>query len=445
MNKRALIKRFGEILKLKQLQVLYKVEDMKKSDKTKILYIGPIPPEVGGQASGGVATYTWELATQAHRKGYDVHILANTASSFVRDGIRIISLPPRNKLLKALYGLRFLLTANKNRMVFLNFLSFKRARALYSAYSLKKTIERVKPDLIHIQSLTDTHALILTFLKNCPPTVITDHGIGVYFMHANVARKIFGIKKMSQLEETVKETVKTANFIITVSDFAKQQLKEQINLPSSLKIKAVLNPLDVNKFPLLSKKETKEELGLVGKKVVFFSGVHEPIKKKGLDILLQAFGADDYLQKNCKLLVVTRGQGISFARGFLKDKNIDGLILDPQPREKLVKYYNAADVFVMPSRIEGIGLVYEESLAVGTPIVGFPDSLEELEELLGIYIGEKFDASKEDEKALAKKIIKVLNTDFDRKLLRKKVVENLSWNARFGEFDSIYRELLADT
>ncbi len=418
---------------------------MKKSYKTKILYIGSIPPEVGGQTCGGVATYTWELATQTHRNGYDVYILANTASSFIRDGIKIISLPPRNKLLKAFYGVRSLLTANKNKMGFLNFLSFKRAHRLYSVYSLKKIIDRVKPDLIHIHSLTDTRALISAFLENCPPVVVTDHGIGVYFMHTNVARKIFGIRNMSELKEKVNETVKTVNFIITVSDFAKQQLKEQFNLPSSLKIKAVLNPLDVNKLPLLNKKDTKEELGLVGKKMVFFSGVHEPIKKKGLDILLQAFGVDSYLRKNCKLLVVTRGKGISFAQSFLKDKNIDGLILGPQPWEKLVKYYNAADVFVMPSRIEGIGLVYEESLAGGTPIVGFPDSLEELEDLLGIYIGEKFDASKEDEKALAKKIMKVLNTDFDRKLLRKKMVENLSWDAKFGEFDSVYKELLADT
>lgn len=74
--------------------------------------------------------------------------------------------------------------------------------------------------------------------------------------------------------------------------------------------------------------------------------------------------------------------------------------------------------------------------------MGFPESIRELEHLLGICIGEKFDASNEDEKALAEKIIKVLNTDFDRKLVRKKVIENLSWDAKFSEFDSVYKEVL---
>ena len=41
-----------------------------------------------------------------------------------------------------------------------------------------------------------------------------------------------------------------------------------------------------------------------------------------------------------------------------------------------------------------------------------------------------------------KKIIKVLNTDFDRKLIRRKVIEKLSWEAKFSEFDSIYKEVL---
>lgn len=411
--------------------------------KTKILYIGSIPPEVGGQACGGLATHMWELAIQAHRNGYDVYVLAKTNSSFVRDGIKIMNLPSRNKLLKAFYGIKSLLSTKKGKMIFLNFLSFKRIYRLLSAYSIKKIIDYVKPDLIHIHALTNTYTAISTFLENCPPIVVTDHGIGMYFANPKTSRKIFGIKKMGELKEKVNKTLKTVDSIITISGFVEQQLKEQFYIPSNLKIKTIVNPIDVNKLPLLNKKDVKEELGLIDKKIVFFSGVHYPIKKKGLDILLRAFSVDNYLRKNCKLLVVTRGEAISFAQNFLKNKNIDGLILDPQPWEKLVKYYNASDVFVMPSRIEGIGLVYEESLMVGTPIVGFPDSLQELEGRLGIYIGEKFDAGKEDEKALAKKIIKVLNTDFDRKLLREKMVENLSWDAKFREFDSVYRRLLA--
>ena len=65
------------------------------------------------------------------------------------------------------------------------------------------------------------------------------------------------------------------------------------------------------------------------------------------------------------------------------------------------------------------------------------------EQLFSIYFGEKFDAFNEDEKSLARKIAKVLTTEFDRELLRKEVTEKLSWEAKFCEFDSLYRDVIA--
>ena len=72
---------------------------MKNLSKTKILYIGPIPPEVGGQSAGGIATHAWQLAVQSYKRGYEVYILAHTTSSFTKDGIKVICLPQKNKLL----------------------------------------------------------------------------------------------------------------------------------------------------------------------------------------------------------------------------------------------------------------------------------------------------------------------------------------------------------
>jgi len=110
--------------------------------------------------------------------------------------------------------------------------------------------------------------------------------------------------------------------------------------------------------------------------------------------------------------------------------------------EQLAKYYNAADVFVLPSRSEGFAQAYIESLLSGTPVLGFCENIEEMDELLGIYVGEKFDAGKEDEKALAEKVTKVLNTDFDRKLLRTKVKESFSRDVIFNSYDQAYKEML---
>lgn len=413
---------------------------MKSASKVRILYIGPIAPEVGGKSTGGIATHCWQLATEAYKRGYEVYILAKT-SSFTKNGIKVISPPQRNKLLKGFYGVRFWLTLNKNKIDCLNFLSLKeKADVLYKAYLLQAIMNSVKPDLVHVHSLLNMDVLSLGISKNCPPIVVTDHGIGVVYNHETFSE--FDIEDKNHLQKKLREASKIISHIICVSDFSKDQLLKSFDFYDNKKIKVILNPVDIDRLPLLSKKRNKRELGLGDKRVVFFSGVHNPIKKKGLDILLKAFSANYCLRKNCKFVVVTKGEATTFTQGFTEEKNIDAVVLEPQPWEKLVKYYNSADIFVLPSRTEGIGLVYEEALSAGVPVVGFPDSVKELEHLLGIYIGERFDASREDEKDLAEKIIKVLNIDFDRELLRRNVIKKLSWDVKFGEFNSVYKEVL---
>src|SRR5580765_1788156 len=44
----------------------------------------------------------------------------------------------------------------------------------------------------------------------------------------------------------------------------------------------------------------------------------------------------------------------------------------PVPRDRLVDYYGAAEVFVYPSRTDTFGLVMLEALACGTPVAAFP-------------------------------------------------------------------------
>ena len=407
---------------------------MKKEGKIRILYIGPVPPEVGGQAYGGIATHLWELATYARKNGYDVYILANTSSSFIKDGIKIMGSLQSNKFLNAFKSFKIGLTLDKSRTEFLKFLSFKERLAVLSmAYHLKQILETIKPNLIHVHSLHNDYNLALKILQPSIPVIITDHGA------------FWGIKKKKDMIK-VKNALSIASSVICVSLYVKkrlEQLMRTLNLNYGTKLYVIHNPIDVSKMPLLNREELRKSWGR--KKIVFFSGVHEPIRKKGLDLLLKAFSVNNYLKDNCKLIILTGGEGIRYAKEFISRNKIDGVVLSPMPRDKIAKYYAVSDVFVMPSREEGLGIVYVEALLAGTPVVGFHETLKELESLLGIYIGEKFDASREGAEELAQKIIKVLNTEFDRELLRRKVIENLSWDKKFREFDVIYRKVLFNT
>lgn len=404
---------------------------MKNKSKTKILYIGPIPPEIGGQSAGGIATHAWQLATQAYKRGYDVYILANTSSSFTKDGVKVLNPPKKNKLLKAFYGFNFWLTINKSELNKLNFLSFKeKVSVIYNAYLLKIILNSINPDLVHIHSLYNIITLSFNIIPSPTPLIITNNEF--YYKNIGEKKKDIAIANCG---------LSIANYIICVSKYAKNQL-EKSGLNYHGKLKVINIPIDSSKIPLLEKKEIKKKIGLAGKKIILFIGVFKPIEKKGLDILLKAFCISPYLLKKCKLIVISNAEGVKYTKFFIEKKSIDVLALQNKSWTEIVDYYNASDIFVMPSRSEGFGIVYTEALLANTPVIGFHKIINELENIFGIYIGEKFDANKEDEKDLAKKIIKVLNMNFKRGLLRRKVIETLSWDVKFQEFDSVYREVL---
>ena len=130
-----------------------------------------------------------------------------------------------------------------------------------------------------------------------------------------------------------------------------------------------------------AKQHLREKINLsVNDIVLLFVG--SVIHRKGFDILIRSFGKvlDNFPQ--CKLLVVgpsNRSENpsldesfINLQRNWLKSRNIEskvmflGLVSD---RNKLAEIYQAADIFVFPSRVEGLGNVVLEAMASGLPIV----------------------------------------------------------------------------
>lgn len=403
---------------------------MKNLSKIKILYIGPIPPEVGGKSAGGIATHCWQLATEAHKKGYEVYILANTTSSFNKDGISVIAPPQCNKLLKVFYAIRMWSIVDKRELRDFDILSFKEKTVLlYEAYFLKKILDIIKPNLIHVHSLQNFTILSLKIIRPSISLIVTNNEF--YIEKDNEEKRDLSIANIN---------LSITDFLICISKYTRSRM-EKFGLNYQGRLRIINIPIDSSRLSLLEKEESKRKLNLGKRKIVLFIGGYKAVEKKGLDILLKAFYVHPYLSKKCKLIIKSYSEGVSYAKRFVEQKNIDVLVLLDRTWSEIVNYYNAADVFVMPSRSEGFGIVYAEALLAGTPVVGFHRTLSEMEDLFGIYIGEKFDGNKEDEKALAEKIIKVLNTDFDRKLLRRKVIEKLSWDAKFSEFDSLYREV----
>ncbi len=108
------------------------------------------------------------------------------------------------------------------------------------------------------------------------------------------------------------------------------------------------------------------ELGLEDKTVLI--SVSRLSRRKGLDYLLRAVAG---LNSDVKLLLV--GDGVekdnlvrlSRKLGIAERVVFVGRI----PNENLMRYYNLADIFVLPSLHEGMGIVFLEAMACGLPVV----------------------------------------------------------------------------
>jgi glycosyltransferase involved in cell wall biosynthesis len=125
--------------------------------------------------------------------------------------------------------------------------------------------------------------------------------------------------------------------------------------------------VDVKHYQRRDTRALRTELGLEGKRVLLYVGFSTP--RKGLEYLGQAL---DDLEPECRLLMVgkwERGYRERFARSLSACSQERVIQVGYVPDEMMPFYYSLADVFVLPSLLEGFGLPLAEAMACGTPIV----------------------------------------------------------------------------
>lgn len=112
------------------------------------------------------------------------------------------------------------------------------------------------------------------------------------------------------------------------------------------------------------KNEIKSKLGIKEEKVIISVG--QFIHRKGYDILLKSC---KYINGNVGIYVI----GGKPTEEYLKLKeelNINNIhFIDFKIKEEIKEYYKAADIFVLPTREDIWGLVINEAMANGLPII----------------------------------------------------------------------------
>lgn len=111
------------------------------------------------------------------------------------------------------------------------------------------------------------------------------------------------------------------------------------------------------------KVKLRSELAMLENKIVI--GVGQFIYRKGWDILIKVAP----LLKNVGFYIIG-GKDIQEYESIKASYNVNNVyFLDFMPKEELKKYYLASDLFVLPTREDIWGLVVNEAMSYGLPVV----------------------------------------------------------------------------
>jgi glycosyltransferase involved in cell wall biosynthesis len=112
------------------------------------------------------------------------------------------------------------------------------------------------------------------------------------------------------------------------------------------------------------KMEVKREINIQEKKVVVSVG--QFIYRKGFDVLIKAC---NYLDKDIGLYIIG-GEPTKEYKDLKEKLSLNNVhFVGFKTKDELNKYYKAADLFVLPTREDIWGLVINEAMAFGLPIV----------------------------------------------------------------------------
>jgi len=255
-------------------------------------------------------------------------------------------------------------------------------RLIWEQTILVQSLKRLQIELIH-----SPHYTIPYNIKLCK-RVVTFHDMTFFLfpkMHLISKRLLF--KKIIPLSSTYSDA------IICVSE---NTAKDAIQILEITPDKIKIIPLGVDsRFKKIDDinllKATKAKYNISGN-FIFYLGTLEP--RKNIDKLISAFklvlnrGTLDHK------LVIGGEKGWDYKKLFnqvtalnLNDRIVfTGFI----PDKDLPLLYNAADLFVYPSKYEGFGIPVLEAMACGTPIISSNvSSLPQIVEEAGILVNPK--------------------------------------------------------
>lgn len=322
---------------------------------------------------------------------------------------------------------------------------------------LGRRLRRLSPDLIHLHWVGDGFFRIENLARCNTPIVWTLHDSWAFTGGCHLPGKchryreqcgycsVLGSARENDLSRRVWSRKHIAWKDIHLTAVAPSRWLADCARSSSLlrerRVEVIPNGIDVKTYLPGDSAAARSALGLpLDGRLILFGAVHSlSDSNKGLDLLLAAVSnLDNSLQKKAELVVFGDRSDLDVQGCGLPVRNL-GIIAE---ESRLALLYQAADLFVAPSRQENLPNMVLEAMACGTPCVAFdvgglPDLINH-----GIngYLARPFEA-----KDLCRGISWVLADEIRRltmaNLSREKIVAGFSLKHVVDRYLDLYREL----
>ncbi len=298
--------------------------------------------------SSGLTVYAEKVAQGLAARGHFVTVVASSrptdesvGATLLSDSIHIVRVPG-------------------GRLDWIGF-GWQAARYLHSCGS--------DFDIIHFADIHFAYAyqgpFIATGHQSFRQRLVSSHG---HPYHVNWRDYLFRLAYYNGARWILEQpTARRAGHIIMVSQTTQREFVEQYGVPPSCTT-VVYTGIDVQRFAILPEPaQARQKLGLPANiPIILYVGFSNP--RKGVEYLAQALGqmqSPAYLVMVGKWAKHYRERFLSVLDQARSQVCIAGYVSDAD----LLTYFAAADIFVLPTLLEGFGIPLVEAMAAGLPVI----------------------------------------------------------------------------
>ncbi|MGY3715239.1 glycosyltransferase [Sutcliffiella cohnii] len=222
-------------------------------------------------------------------------------------------------------------------------------------------IKGKKYDIIHAHYVFPTGLLGLLYKKILgKKLIVTAHGGDIDKM----------AKKNEKIRKWTNQILTESDHVIAVGHELQKTIHNEFNVPLD-KLSIINMGVNRNMFTPTPKMEAKIRCNIPtdSKPILFVGNI---IEQKGLLELMEAFKKIKKVIPEASLYFIGSQKDKNFVEKLEKLSSTvnDVVIMEAKPQEEVALWMSAAEVFVLPSHIEGFGLVALEAMSCHTPVVG---------------------------------------------------------------------------